>query len=234
MNILIIDQCSGTKDFPDSSPVFGPSDIDSNPKQKLLNKPEVANIPAHKLYDGKQQRAIRSAVKLLRNNGHNVTQYYISAGFGVVRETEILPPYEATFSNMSDGEISSRSEKLDIHRRIENILTQGTFDLIFLPLGADYYKSIDLHEILNMVDEPAFGVIFNKEKIAANFANVLSLSGRTAEAKEQGVTVIKLKGQYIKNFSINIAEGGVIEDLDDIAAFCRKTPGTQTDVEDFL
>ena len=66
----------------------------------------------------------------------------ISAGFGILKETELVPPYECTFAGLSKSKIQDRSESLEIGSDFEQIALEP-YDLYYLALGKDYFTAIN-------------------------------------------------------------------------------------------
>ncbi len=70
---------------------------------------EQYRVPAWKLYRGQQHLQLMQGVELLRRTfGRSVVDVkIISAGFGLVSEDQPLPPYNATFANLSAAKIAT-------------------------------------------------------------------------------------------------------------------------------
>ncbi|ODR80176.1 queuine tRNA-ribosyltransferase tRNA-guanine transglycosylase [Haladaptatus sp. W1] len=218
LDILIIDQCSGSKQVPDGAPVFEQGELDQFSKEELLERENVPKIAARDLYTGRQQENVKEAMRWLGDEGHNVSRYFISAGFGLVQEDEELPPYEVTFSSMKVKEIRERSKQLGIQQDLRPVLEETDYDLVFFTLGKDYYTSIDIDEMVQTVRADRIGVVFNRELVDEQFDNIVSVGARTEDAKNHGTIVIGLKGLYMKNFaqrinSIDHLEPRTIEQL---------------------
>ncbi|MFA9417980.1 DUF6884 domain-containing protein [Natrinema sp. HArc-T2] len=233
MDILVIDQCSNSKSYPDESAVFDAAEIDDTGLDALRARDEAVSVPARKLYDGRQQQYISEAVDSLRADGHTVDRYFISAGFGLVAEREDLPPYNATFAEMTASEIDSWSASLEISERTRDAITSSSYDIVFFALGSDYYRALDLSDILSALPADTFGVTFNQEEVADQYENVISIPARTEQAKEQGTIVVALKGNYLKNFANNLAYDNEPDSLDDVESACLSEPTSQQDLTDF-
>ncbi len=206
LDILVIDQCSGSKDVPNDAPVFDADEtLQSSPKA-LLDLDNVPRIAARDLYTGRQQQYVQEAVRRLRSNGHNVDQYFISAGFGLVSEDDLLPPYEVTFSSMKVAEIRERSSNLHIQKDLRHVLRESGYDIVFFTLGKDYYVSIDIDEMVQEVRSDQIGVVFNRELVEDQFDNIDSIPARLEDAKRHNTTVLGLKGLYMKNFARYVDE----------------------------
>lgn len=218
MRILIVDQCSSSKSYPEGVPVASDEQIRDRPQQ-VIDDLETVGVAACDLYTGKQQRRISDAIRILRNDGHEVERLFISAGFGLVDELEELPPYDATFSSMSDADIRHRSEDLGITQDLlDEIDSAEAFDIVFLPLGVDYYRALEIDRIIQAVPPETTVVTFNREG-DANGDRIISIPARTDEARENGSTVVGLKGTYLKRFATHLEtenttiDGRAVEDL---------------------
>lgn len=221
LDILIIDQCSGSKEIPDSVPVFDKEDTIQFSKRELLSRDNVPEITARDLYTGRQQGFVRDAVRRLESQGHNVQRYFVSAGFGLISEEDLLPPYEVTFSSMSVSEIRDRSEELHIQEDLRQLLREANYDIVFFTLGKDYYTSIDVNQMVQEVGADRIGVVFNRELVDDQFDNIVSVPARTKDAKDHGVIVVGLKGYYINNFARRISGINQIEP-ESVEELCRR------------
>lgn len=230
MNILVIDQCSKAKTAPDESRSVDADAIDEHGLETLRERPGTASKPARKLYAGRQQKYIDSAVDKLRASGDTVTRYFISAGFGLVAEAEELPLYDVSFTDLSDAEIERRAAALDIQAELKEVVA-GDYDLIFFALGSDYYTSFDVEAVLAAVPEDTWAVCFNQASAVESVANALSIPAKTAQAKEHGTIVVALKGQYLQNFASHRANGQEVTDASDIKRFCQTAYTTQTNLD---
>ena len=204
LDILVIDQCSGSKNVPEDAPTFGEEETLQFSREDLLARDNVPGIAAGDLYNGRQQNYVKSAVRRLMRQGHDVDRYFVSAGFGLVTEDEYLPPYEVTFSSMNVSDIRERSGKLDIQKDLRRLLQEADYDVVFFTLGKDYYTSIDIDAMVQEVRSDRIGVVFNRELVEDQFDNIESIPARTEDAKEHGTIVVGLKGHYMKNFARHI------------------------------
>lgn len=231
MRVLIVDQCSGSKSFPDSAHVYSVEEIDRYGADGVRRESHIT-LPAHELYDGRQQRFINDAVDTLRNDGHTVDRLYVSAGFGLVEEEAQLPPYEATFREMDAATAKERAAMFDITEELVSSVTEDApYDVVFLPLGNDYVRAIDLDRVLSNLPSESLGVIFNSETVATEYEYVTSLSARTAEAEAHGTITVALKGQYIKNFATRVE--GRVSSTSQLVDSCTRTDTTQIEFDDF-
>lgn len=236
MRVLIVDQCCKRKDHPEDSETLSADDIDAANREELLDRDDVHSVPASDLYAGRQQKAIDRAVATLRAAGHTVTRVFISAGFGVVGETEPLPPYDVTFSGMSVNAIRERADRLSITADLLDAIRDAPGpDVAFFPLGADYFSALNADTVLSALPEETLQVLYNREECASESSNVISLSARNADASEYGVNAIELKGHYIERFAsrIDFERDGRPLSPDRIQSLCTESESTQSSLDTF-
>ncbi len=234
MHVLIIDQCSSDKSYPAGSTTYEKDDLEGVLKDDLLARSDTARIPAQKLYAGRQQEKVGNAVTSLRQNGHDVSRYFVSAGFGLVEEDEDLPPYEVTFNEMSASEIAEWTVELDLRDDITSVLSGAdSVDIVFLPLGGTYYDSIELDAVLPHIPEDTIGVVFNQPEIAAEYGNVISVPAGRPEAKEQQTIAVALKGKLLENFASHLEAGKEVTSKEDVKTFCAAEYPPQAGFDEF-
>ena len=230
LKLLIIDQCSNSKresELPDS--------VDpSLSREELVEHDDVPAYKAHDLYEGRQQRYISSAIDRLRENGDKVERVFISAGYGVVGEDDLLPPYDATFSGLPESEILKRSSELGIQEDLLDTATPDeTYDVIFFALGKEYYQSIDMTTVIAEIPDSTKVVIFNGVVSKDKSQNLVSIPARNEEAKEQGTIVVALKGRYLQNFAEHRSKGAEVGDITELKEYCITRPTKQSDFEGY-
>jgi hypothetical protein len=230
MDILVIDQCSGSKDHPDDAESYDAEAIDGSTLGDLRAREETVSIRARDLYAGRQQQYIGAAIEQLEARaGDSVDRYFVSAGFGVVDEDEELPPYNVTFNDYPASEIRKRASKLGIERDLLELLDEE-YDLVFLALGSEYYRTFDLSTVLGSVSSDTWVVCFNCASEAAAFDNAVALPARTEQAKQQETIVVALKGKYLQNFADHRSHGAQVTSPEDIETYCTTTYETQSDL----
>lgn len=233
MNILVIDQCSKDKvQLPDED-TYTKEDLADGGSTDEVRANADLTLRAVDLYTGRQQKFItRAAEKLESRAGDTVDRYFISAGFGLVHETDPLPPYDVTFTDSSAREIERRATDLGIERKLLNLVT-GEYDIVFFALGSDYYGTFDLSVVLDAISPDTWVVCFNHESVTESYPNVLSLPARTEQAKEQKTIVVALKGKYLQNFAEHRAHDADVLDLDDLETYCTTPYGSQSDLQSY-
>lgn len=100
------------------------------------------SVQARVMYRGSQHRAIVRAVDLLREvEGVHVDLFIISAGFGLLKEHDSVPPYDCSFNELRKEEILLRSEMLEIPASFQ-LICEDDYDLIYLALGKKYLTAL--------------------------------------------------------------------------------------------
>jgi hypothetical protein len=150
--ILVVTSCTKDKMIP---PVLPPQQWlqpeqlwdEGNDDRAVRNFGDLEQyrVPAWKLYRGQQHLQLMQGVELLRRTfGRSVVDVkIISAGFGLVSEDQPLPPYNATFANLSAAKIATIAQRLRIPQAI-NQLVKEEYDCAFFLLGESYLLSLDL------------------------------------------------------------------------------------------
>jgi cytoplasmic iron level regulating protein YaaA (DUF328/UPF0246 family) len=174
VKLLVISSCSKTKAIshqnePDCSVL-----ISKKNRKKYLEKFETA-LPAFKMYQGALNKSINQAIKQLRQK-INVSYYILSAGFGFLKENDLVPPYNCSFAKMNKATLEKRAEKLEISKDYSRILSKEKPDCLYLALGKKY-----LHAIKNWDQNLTFPTIAFQD---SENANILTLSGDAQNVKK--------------------------------------------------
>lgn len=233
MRILIVDQCSSAKRGKKRHEPLDTETIDTTLRTDLVESEGIPSYRATDLYEGRQQQRVTEAKEMLEDAGDDVDRVFISAGFGVVDETDQLPLYDVTFANMSSKEIDERAEQLRIHEDLYEQIVGNEYDIIFFALGSDYYRSARLEELLPVISEGTYVVFFNREELEEEYDNGLSLPARTTQAKKYGTIVIALKGEYLRNFASHRKAGKLPKDVNDIEEYCGEDATSQLGLDDY-
>ena len=93
---------------------------------------------------------MNDTVEFLRKINFKVDSYYLSAGFGLVRENEELPNYNCTFNRKKKEFITNRAKELSIGEAIEQL---ETYDLIYLTLAPSYLYALDIAQLEQKTNE---------------------------------------------------------------------------------
>lgn len=232
MNLLIIDQCSNEKAESQEETVFDAETLDAHSTAELAEK--GGEKKARNRYQGRQQKYITEAVdRLQQKAGDNVDRYFISAGLGIVGDTEQIPSYDVTFNDYSQDELTQRASKLGIESDLTEIIENGEYDIVFFALGSTYYQTFSLEQVVEKIPSTTWVVCFNQGAVEDEFENVISLPARTQQAKELGTIVVALKGVYLRNFAQHRADGKEITELGDIKNYCEAGARQQSGLDEF-
>ncbi|MHA1212081.1 MAG: DUF6884 domain-containing protein [Candidatus Heimdallarchaeota archaeon] len=140
MKILVFASCSNTKaiKYPNQPTC---SELQTKEmREKVINYfPEKRE--AKNLYRGALNISVTSAVKQLKEF-FEVNYYIVSAGFGIIRSNDIIPPYDCTFSNMNKQQIIERGQLLEIPEDFIKIIKLEQPDMIYLALGKNYMTAL--------------------------------------------------------------------------------------------
>ncbi len=162
------------------------------------------------LYTGQQALSIKKALKMLKEK-HQVDYYIISAGFGFVHESELLPPYECSFSNLKKGQIREMSKNLLIDSEIKQKVIEK-YDFIYLALGKDYFTALEDFSYLESKTDLL--VHFNKtlktsknSVLVDDYQIVYNLSKTHKKIFKNPIgALIASKGTILENYAIDLLE----------------------------
>lgn len=142
MRILVIGSC-GKKKSIQSTEAPTCDDLSSiDDIREWRKKLGRISIQARELYIGNQNRELVKGVDLLRQIENTEIRFSIlSAGFGLVEENDMIPPYDCSFTGMRKSQIQERAEWLNISSDFKELLETG-FDLVYLALGKRYFLTL--------------------------------------------------------------------------------------------
>lgn len=140
MKILVIASCSKKKSIQYPNEPTCNEITSKESREQILTKFPMKKT-AKDLYRGALNLSTNSAVKLLKNY-FDVSYYIVSAGFGIIEETILLPPYDCSFSDMTKDKIIERAELLNIPEDFQEIINKENPDLIYLALGKNYLSAL--------------------------------------------------------------------------------------------
>ena len=205
--VLIITSCTGEKRFKPENQL---TQEDFKPAGRLRKREkQLAEFmsPAGEMYTGMQHTQLMDGVQNLRKALEQlvIDVAIVSAGYGLILESQKIAPYEVTFNTMKGHEIDEWAKRLKIHRSVEQIIPE--YDLIFVLLGEKYLRAISLPITLYEDQTWIFlapGSSFNLIQKSSPQAFILPLSN--AEAKQYGFGSVGLKGFLFKKFALVAAK----------------------------
>jgi hypothetical protein len=152
VRVLVVGSC-GKKKSSTNSKQPTCNDIDEDHDITYWRKRLSSDcVKARDLYTGPQSLELVKAVDLLRTiSGITVELVIISAGFGVLLEEDLVPPYDCSFTSMKMKELRNHSEKLKIKESFIRLMKD--FDLIYLALGKRYQAALG-EDAVSMLETP--------------------------------------------------------------------------------
>lgn len=102
---------------------------------------------AGELYQGEQHKRIMAGVGAARAGGVDVTLAIVSAGAGLVAESDRIAPYDRAFSGKARSVIRQEAEQLGIPDAFRELVAQQ-WDQIIVALGDDYLEAVAWSEQL--------------------------------------------------------------------------------------
>lgn len=237
IKMLIISSCTGKKASVTGSPIkLNKSDFD-----RLI--PPIGSYPASSWhasipgwssylkeaiyrYTGEQHKHAVEGLNILRSKGISVVDLnIISAGYGLIKETDQIAEYDLTFSNKKDFpkdcDIITWSDRLRIQENV--IKAISNYDIVFFLLGEHYLTALNLPLNLTSITPPKM-VFFTTKRLMASLRS--KMAGTFSCFVDSSVTkdvrgnslggVTARKGYMIKSFANNVTSS-------DLARICACT-----------
>ncbi len=198
--ILVISSCSQSKKYRVADqPDYFRLQTKEDRENELLKFEDIL-LPANEMYCGWQHRSISKAINILRNT-QKVDHFIVSAGFGLIKENTMIPPYDTTFSGRTDREIDTMSESLQIRNKLMKL---NGYRLAYIALSRDYIKACGgLDTFKHLGDEV---VIFGEEMVDAPLFSYSTNEFRYLE--QEGLSFepdmqlnLRIKGDILQNFA---------------------------------
>jgi hypothetical protein len=161
MRVLVVGSCGKKKLYEHSRQ---PSCHEMNKRHGIeywKKKLAPGCAPARDMYTGPQSSELVKAVDLLRTIPNvEVQLVIISAGFGVLLEEDIVPPYDCSFTTMNMADVRKRALELMIQSSFTNLLN-NEYDFLYLGLGKRYLAALG-KEIISEIQTPT--ILFHGEE----------------------------------------------------------------------
>ncbi|BCL80987.1 hypothetical protein ccbrp13_34520 [Ktedonobacteria bacterium brp13] len=227
--ILVITSCTKDKHIPAALASFKQPEADELWDGRMDRRVarnygiwEPYRVPSAQLYRGRQHIEVMQGVELLRQAfGRNIVDVkIISAGFGLIDEDELVPPYNVTFAGLSAAKVFPIAKRLAIPQDLQAVLAQD-YDCAFFLLGEEYLASIGLP----FAHEPGFPCVFLASqalhnKIPKQFPYIHVCLGNP-EATSFGSALISLKGLLFHHFAHQIVQPSPLFSADGISSYER-------------
>lgn len=140
--LLIVSACSASKRF---NPADQPTELElDDSAQRVKAEARLARhrLPAAEMYTGNGHGYVREGIKAMRDQGCFVSHLILSAGYGLVKETDCIAPYNVTFSGVSKKRIEERGRRLKLREQL--VANAKGHDQVVIILGREYLIAIGL------------------------------------------------------------------------------------------
>lgn len=153
-------------------------------------------VPAERLYIGEQHRRLMRGVTAFRSaaTGYATDLRILSAGYGLVRGSDLLRPYDASFSGLPRAELGQRAADLDVPASIKGALVEP-HALALLLLGDSYTQAAALGSDVRL---GAPTIAFGGAQLAQRLSGVEKLKivpAGKSEARRFSCGLVGLKGE---------------------------------------
>ncbi len=167
--------------------------ISSCTSKKLRRK-----APAGEIYTGGQHRHLMEGLDKVRGRfGEQAMDLtIISAKHGLLKESDVIEPYNFTFKGLRKREILEHSDRLQIHEKTEASIRE--YDLVFFLLGKEYVQALQLpFDVPDTVTQIYLLGPTHRELIP-DLPNVHFIPAGRDLARHIGVMITDLKGDVFK------------------------------------
>ena len=213
---LIITSCTGEKKYHPENQLIQ-EDFENISRLKTRAKQlKDYQCPAGDMYTGMQHLRLMEGIKSLREKlGKNIVDLCIvSAGYGLIDESQMIVPYEVTFNTMNIAGIAEWSRKLKIHESLSNTIKK--YDLVFFLLGDKYLRAASLSLDGTKADQKL--LVFasgTSKKLVPDKAPYYFIEVGQDDAKSFSYGLVGLKGYLFKLLSQDIidSEGKLLDEI---------------------
>ncbi len=208
-SILVISSCGKLKAMSHPNQPTCASLSNKQQREKAKRKFQKMSMDAGNLYTGEQARFIRKSLEVLRLFS-SVEHRILSAGFGLVDEKDLLPPYDCSFTNKTKKDIQIMSRNLSIPDKVKRIAKEE-FELVYLALGKDYLTAVG---DVNVFSASSRLVVHFNTQLETDAKNILSINqklfvGRKHDHQNFKVPIggyIRAKGSLLLNYALDLKE----------------------------
>jgi hypothetical protein len=109
---------------------------------------------AEDLYQGRGHRLLMSGVAAARQIGISIDLRIVSARHGLLKGTDLVCPYDETFSGLPKHKIVSVGEKMQLPSLLQDLLTCDSYDLGIVALGSNSAKACGAGQQILMASYP--------------------------------------------------------------------------------
>ena len=144
MKILILTACTSKKRC---RPVLTWKDFEQGDRHLKARMATEQTLPAGEMYSGEHFVRLMKGIKLAREAGIIIDLWILSAGYGLIPETQRITGYDATFVGLSSAELQSRAVRLQLPCRVPELLNRPGYDLKMAVCGGTYLRTFSFRNI---------------------------------------------------------------------------------------
>lgn len=209
MKILVITSCTGRKKYKPTNQLQ-PEDFLSD-ERLVARSAELKDfeVPAAVMYTGQQHRYLMQGLERIRSiHGHGIVDLHIiSAGYGLLGESDIIVPYNVTFTGLRSKEISARSDSLQLHERVETLIEN--YELVFFLVGEKYARALQLPFSVPDTVTQIFLIGTGSRKLIPDLSNTHLVPAGTSLRDKLRTTNTALKGLVFKQLCDVVCDQGL-------------------------
>lgn len=209
MKILVITSCTSLKKYKTVNQLQ-PEDFLST-ERLAARSAELKSYgtSATDMYTGQQHLHLKAGLEQLRTCYKEpvIDLHIISAGYGLLNESDIIFPYNATFKGLKSKELLARSNSLQLHERVETLITD--YDLVLFLLGAEYVRALQLpFEVPDTVTQ-IFLIGTGSQKLIPDLPNIHFVPAGPSLRRKLQTTYTTLKGLVFERLCAYVCRGGL-------------------------
>lgn len=165
--------------------------------------------PAGQMYTGGQHRHLMKGLEKVRNRfgKQAIDLAIISAKHGLLRETDVIEPYNFTFQGLGRMEIVTYSNRIQIHEKTEALIRH--YDLVFFLLGKEYVQALQLPFDVPDTVTQIFLLGPTHRELIPHLPNVHFIPAGRDLARQIGVMITDLKGVVFKRLCCAACRDGL-------------------------
>lgn len=205
MKISIITSCTSLKTV--SHPChLTQNDFEQGESHVRRREAELAECmrPAGMLYAGEQHGRLMRGVEAAREQGAEISVTILSAGYGVVKEGQVIAPYEMTFNTMKKKESWVWATMLGIQKGVREVLDASS-DMTLILLGDRYLQACGF-DAITQLHSPTWALCGkgSVKRFSPAFQLVLLKQSHTGQF---GAAMTNLKGSIAARILENVRLG---------------------------
>ena len=166
-------------------------------------------VPAVEMYTGAQHRLLMEGLEQVRARYKEevIDLYIISAGYGLLNESDVIAPYNVTFTGLNKKKLLARSNSLQLHEQVEALIAH--YDFVFFLLGEKYIRALQLPFEGSDTGTQIFLLGKGYRKLIPDASNTHFVPVGNDLARELGVMGVALKGFVFRQLCVAVCREGL-------------------------